>query len=127
MRQEKFSLENLRMLDMGVIGKAFDVEVARVMQDCMDRPLDDKARQVAIVFNITPKPDTSNVGSGAAIDCEHVSVECDITSKVPPRRTKVYEMTPRHDGSAVFHPDEPSDADANLMFDEQAERDDKTR
>lgn len=118
-RQEKFSLENLKMLDFGVIGAAFDAEMQRVVRDCMDRPLDDKPRTVSITFNVTPKPDLSR--ASGVVDCEKVSVECDITSKVPPRRTKIYEMTPKQDGTAVFHPDLPDDADGHTLYDAQNE------
>lgn len=121
-RQEQFKLENLKMLDFGVIGAAFDAEMMRVIKDCSDRPLDDKPRTVSITFNVTPKPDLSR--ANGVVDCEKVSVECDITSKVPPRRTKIYEMTPRQDGTAVFHPDLPDEPDGDTLYDKDAERQD---
>lgn len=113
MRQEQFTLENLRLLDFGKIGAAFNAELERVVKDCMDRPRDDNARKVSITFNLTPEADPTAIEA----DCEAVTVECEITSAVPKRRTKIYRMSPRQDGTLAFHPDIPEEPDGSTLYD----------
>jgi hypothetical protein len=43
MRLEQFTLENLRLLDFGKIGEAFNHELKFATKDCMDRPMDKAA------------------------------------------------------------------------------------
>ena len=43
-----FTLANLRLLDFGKIGVAFDHEMKRIVDDCIERPGEDKARDVTI-------------------------------------------------------------------------------
>ncbi len=112
-RQELFALKNLTLLDNGIIDEAFKREIQHVVKDCEDRPLDKKARTVCIKFELVPVPDTSS----NQVLCEHVVVACDISSSVPKRRTKVYQMKPKQDGSLVFHPDLPDDADGETLYD----------
>ena len=40
----QLTLENLKQLDFGKVGAAFDAELAHVVKDCMDRASDRKAR-----------------------------------------------------------------------------------
>lgn len=114
MPQERFSLENLPHLDFGKVPVAFDAEIKRVIQDCMDRPTDDKPRQVAIVFNIVPVPEST----GSGIVCDEVAMEVEIDSKVPKRRTKVYAMKTKANGDLMFHPDLPDAPDDETLMDE---------
>jgi hypothetical protein len=119
-RHEKLNLQNLILLDFGKIPAAFDTEMSRVVKDCMDRPLDDKARKVAIVFTVRPKSEAVDAGTGA-VDCDRVSVEAEIQSTVPKRRTKVYDMLPKQDGTLMFHPDLAEEPDGSTLYDEDAE------
>lgn len=120
MRQEAFTLDNLRLLDFGKIQEAFNQELQFTVKDCMDRPLDDAARTVSIQFTLKPVPDLS----GVTADCDKVAVACDITSKIPKRKTRVYEMKPKHDGTLTFHPDLPDEPDGSTLYDD---RDDKRK
>lgn len=115
MRQEAFNLENLRLLDFGKIGEAFNHELEFVVKDCMDRPLDDGARTVVIQFTLKPVPDSH----GTTVECDTVDVACDVIGKIPKRKTKVYSMKPRHDGKLAFHPDLPEEPDGSTLYDEE--------
>lgn len=42
MRHEKLTLDNLRLLNGGVVAIAFEREMARIIADCQDRPSLDK-------------------------------------------------------------------------------------
>lgn len=113
MLQEKFSLENLKLLYHGEIEKAFANEVKYVVLDCEDRPLEKKARTVTIQFVFAPEPDTN----GNQVVCDNVNVACDIKSSIPTRKTRVFVMKPKQDGSLAFHPDDPNDPDADMLYD----------
>jgi len=118
MQQEKLTLENLPLLENGIVSTAFDAELKRLVKDCEDRPLDDKPREITLKVKLTPKVDTH----GRSPCCDEVEVECEITGKVPVQRSKVYTMKPKHDGSIVFHPDLPEEPDGLTIHDEIEER-----
>jgi hypothetical protein len=115
----EFSLENLKLLDFGKIGVAFSAEVQRVVKDCLDRPGDENARAVSIKFNFKP---AAEPGSN---DCEQVNVECEITSSVPKRRTKVYQMQPHHNGKLSFNPDLPDEPDQDTLYHGEERKEDE--
>jgi hypothetical protein len=66
-------------------------------------------------FILKPRADIS----GSSIDCDKVLVGCEISSAVPKRQTRVYEMQPTNDGKLGFHPDLPDDANGQTLYDEQ--------
>ncbi len=105
--REQLKLENLAKLDFGKIPAAFDAEVLRCVADCKDRPLDDKPRKVSLTFNLWPKADVDGTG----VVCQDVDVECEVTSTVPKRRTRIYTMRPTHDDKLAFQPDSPENPD----------------
>lgn len=115
-----FSLSNLRLLDFGKIGVAFDHEIERVVKDCLDRPSDDHARTVTIKFSFEPTLDPS----AGMVDCETVAVECEVSSAVPKRRTKVYEMRPHKNGQLSFNPDLPDEPEEETLYHEAERKED---
>lgn len=46
-------------------------------------------------------------------------------SSIPKRKTQVYTMKTKHDNSVFFHPESPEDADANMLYDKDAEEQDR--
>lgn len=114
MNEVPLTLENLKSLDFGKIQAAFEAEREHVVKDCMDRPQDDKAREVSIRFIFKPVVD----GTSRTIDCDSIDVGCEISSKVPKRRTQIYSMKPKQDGSLSFHPDLPMDPEGSTLYDE---------
>ena len=89
-REVQLTLENLKDLDFGKIGVAFNAELAHVTKDCLDRPGDTKARKVAITFILAPTADT--IGNGSPADV--VQVGCEISSSVPKRRSRWERSSP---------------------------------
>ena len=110
---KEFNLESLKELDFGRISAAFDTERERVVKDCQDRPGDGKPRSIAIKFNFYPQSDGSE-----SVDCDEVKVECEITSTVPKRRTKIYTMKPVRDGKLRFNADDPDDPENPTLLDQ---------
>jgi hypothetical protein len=129
-REVPFCLENLRLLDFGLVAEAFLHEQSRVVGDCEDRPGDSKARVVQIKFLYAPKSDTP----GRA-ECDQIEVQVEITSSLPKRVSKVYACQMRQqldeNGKPTvglrFHPDANDDSQARLLFDEQARKEDQAR
>jgi len=115
MKQVQLSLENLKLLDFGVLNEVFAREVQSVVKDCADRPLEKTPRSVNMVFVFKPLVDRTG-GTG---DLEKVEVACDVVTKVPKKKTKVYTMTPKHDGTLVFHPDLPDEPDGSTLYDDE--------
>lgn len=117
MKQEKLCLTNLPHLENGIIEEAFNAELARLVRDCEERPLDKSPRTLQLQVNLKPKPEMSAGG----IICDEVEVECAVTGKIPVQRTKTYVMKPKHDGTIAFHPDLPDEPDGSTIM-EEAER-----
>lgn len=114
MLEVPLTLENLKQLDFGKIIAAFDSEREHVVKDCLDRPQDPKPREVVIRFVFKPITDETS----RTIDCDSIDVGCEISSKVPKRRTQIYSMKPRQDGNLNFHPDLPLDPTGSTLYDD---------
>ena len=113
MNQVVFNLENLVQLDFGKVGLAFNSEVERVVQDCQDRPGDEGQRKVSVTFNFKPKLEPSG-----PLECDRVAVECEVTSSIPKRRTRIYDMMPRRDNKLLFNPDLPLEPEESTLYDD---------
>jgi hypothetical protein len=115
MRQKPLTLDNLRELDFGKIGAAFQAELQHVVKDCQDRPTDDRARSVSIVFKLAPEVDVK----AGVIHADVIEVGCEITSNVPKRRTQIYKMKPQANGTLLFHPELPEEPEGSTLYDEE--------
>lgn len=82
-------------LDGGRIGEAFAQELKRVALDCDDRPTDNKPRKVTLEAVLVPIPQDGALDSVAA--------KFQVTSSVPKRRSKQYNLGFRHGGKLVFN------------------------
>ena len=61
----EMTLEKLKELDFGRVSLAFQQHLARVVDDCMDRPGDGTAREVELRFLI--KPGESQTARGISL------------------------------------------------------------
>jgi hypothetical protein len=107
------TLENLTDLDFGKARNAFDKELRRCVEDCLDRPNDEAARTVTLQLTLKP------VSSGQ--ECEACKGEFEIKSKVPVRRTRSYHFgvktTGQLKGNLYFSEDSPDNFDQATFFD----------
>ena len=110
----KLRLENLVQLDGGIVCRAFDCELGQGVQDCLDRPTDNRPRKVAVVFTIKPKVDVK----AGEVNCEDCLVEAEVASSMPKKRTKSFTMKPKHSGDLCFHPDLADDPDGDTLYDD---------
>jgi hypothetical protein len=114
-----FNLETLKDLDMGKVTKAFEHELKRCVQDCLDRPADSTARTVTLALALKPVPDGEI--------CDTVSGEFEIKGKVPVRRTRVYSFGVKKTGSLMFNVDSPDNVDQKTLLDGMDEPDGKSK
>lgn len=105
----QFTLDNLESLDLGKASIAFNQQIRRVAEDCIDRPGDGNARKVNL--EILVKPVTEADGT-----CERVKLQIQVTSKVPSYRTRVYDLGLRKNGMLVFSEDSPDNFDQATLF-----------
>lgn len=84
----QLDLENLKVLDDGRLAAAFEQELRHVVLDLMDRPGDDRERSVTWKVKLKPVCDEDG-------HCERVNVQVDIGSKLPSRKSRVYDMQAR--------------------------------
>lgn len=115
----KLDLENLKVLDDGRLEAAFAQELRHVVLDLMDRPADDRCREVS--FKVKFKPIVDDCG-----DCEAVQVQVDIGSKLPSRKSRVYDMRARKSTTGpmlVFNEDSLDDMDQTTIFDQESDPD----
>ncbi len=111
----KLGLDALMLLDKGVLAVVFEREVAHVVRDCDDRPLDDRPRKISIEFSFIPVVDKSGTGT---VGLESVVVDAQIQSSLPKRRSKQFHMTAHQDGSLSFHPELPEDPEGDALYDQ---------
>jgi hypothetical protein len=89
MALKKLTVETLHELDFGSIGIAFEKHLARVVQDCIDRPGDKRARTVLLEMKVVPVVEIR----GSTIDCEGAKGTFKLKSKVPSVMTAVWYST----------------------------------
>lgn len=56
MAVQEFKLQNLPLVNGGMLAAAFDQLIERCAQDCEDRPAHDKARKVVLTVEFSPTP-----------------------------------------------------------------------
>lgn len=104
------TLENLENLDLGKASAAFNLQIRRIAEDCLDRPGDGNARKVTL--EVVAKPVTNDDGSA-----DRVKLQIQVTSKIPSYRTRVYDLGLRKNGVLVFSEESPENFDQTTMFD----------
>lgn len=100
--KRKLSLSTLPELDSGIVNEAFTKALERCEADCRDRPGDDKPRKVTLVVEMTPVRDQRG-------RLDSINVGVDVSDAIPKRRSKLFNMLPRHDG-LMFDELSPDDA-----------------
>lgn len=100
MGKMKLGLDTLNQIDMGKIKAAFDHELKHVVKDALDRPGDSTPRVVQLSMSVVPDVDSQGVA-------ETVTCEFNVKSKVPPRRSKKYQLQASANGTVMVNPESP--------------------
>lgn len=104
------SLANLKDLDYGKLNVAFQQHLARAVCDCLDRCGDTRPRQISMTFSLEPVTDAEG-------SCDEVSLECQVSSKVPSHRSKTFACRPNTKGHLTFDVDCHDDVDQGTLSD----------
>jgi hypothetical protein len=102
------SFENLESLDDGRQAAAFKRHMARVAQDCIDRPGDSTARVITLKLSIKPV-----IGQDG--QCERCFMEMEQKSSIPVYRSRPFEMDVTK-GGLRFNKDFPDTIDQPPLF-----------
>lgn len=117
MALQKITLESLTRFDMGKVAAAFDAELETVVADLRDRPMDGSRRTVTLTVELIPQPE-SQTG-----DCETAAVGFSVSSRVPKRKTRIYEMGVRKNSTLVANDLSPDNVKQATIDDEIARKD----
>lgn len=101
----QLSLADVGSLDDGKIHLMFAAELKRCIQDCLNRPGEEKPRKVNLIMELAPIQD-EDLG-----DCRSLKMATDVKSTLPPRRTKQYELGVTKTGQAFFTVEEEDEFD----------------
>ncbi|MCP4549652.1 MAG: hypothetical protein GY835_24620 [bacterium] len=108
---QDLSLENLPAFADGAAQAAWAAALEAIVSDCIDRPGNDKAREVVMTTYVTPRP--PDAGGGLFAD-----VEFKITTRTPPFKTFPVMARATHSNQLMFsemspdHPDQMTIDDA---------------
>lgn len=95
------TLEQLAKIDNGKVAAVFQQELRRVVNDCVDRPTDNKPRKVNMTVSVAPQ-ESDGV-------CATVEMEVVVKSSVPDRRTRPYQLEVHARGDVMLNDASPDD------------------
>lgn len=113
MAVKQLTLKSLEELGGGKVSKAFLQHIARIVQDCIDRPKDKKPRTVTMEFECVPVLTQDS----KVMECEGVSGDFRIKSKVPQHRSKTFEFRCNNQGQLSFSTESPESFDQATLDD----------
>ena len=107
-------LENISELEGGRVVIAFNQQLTRLVQDCLNRSSDQRPRTISLDMTMVPE-----VEDGV---CAGIKAEFEITAKEPTRRSKTYSLEVHQSGKIIVtdRPDrapEPTFAELNAAMD----------
>lgn len=82
MGKENLTLENIHLIDEGVVSEEWMHKLNQIRADISDRPMLMKPRTITLEMELTPSADSTMA----------VDVRFKIKNKVPPSGSRVYEM-----------------------------------
>ena len=96
MRVHVEKIADLSLVENGAFAHQFDIELARILDDCRERPSLDAARKLTIEIRLEPE-----VGDSGALDAIHT--EFAVQGKLPAQKSRMYAMVP--DGKGLAYND----------------------
>jgi hypothetical protein len=122
---KQFNLAALHDIDDGKAAKAFDRLLARMIEDCNDRPSEKKPRKVTIQVDIIPVAEADGT-------CDNVDIIIRTKAVAPPMQSRSLSLGLRGSKTAVYNEDRLDDIDQPSLFenseddDEEDDEDDKS-
>lgn len=115
MALQKLNLNSIKRLHDGRIAIAFQRQVERVVQDCLDRPGDGTARKVTLEFHFKPIPAADSLGGDGL--CDRVEGYVEIKSKVPVLRSAPCDFRANTKGELIFNTNSTANFDQRTIDD----------
>jgi hypothetical protein len=117
MSEELFALsaETLVKLDLGRQAAAFDRAVRMAVQDCLDRPSDDRPRKITLQLAIKPVKQVID----NTISCEGATGVCQIRYRQPDWESDTLDFGVRTNGLLVFGADPKNHRQSMMDFEEE--------
>jgi len=108
-----FELATLNQLDHNRVGLAVNRLIKQAIQDCLDRPGDDRARKVTLQINLTPISQTLD----NSISCEGAKAVAQAKLSLPNYETQVLDLGVKQGGHAYFSAESPTNHRQATFFD----------
>lgn len=119
-----FTLANIHTLDKERYGKAVDLLIKKAIEDCLDRPGDDRPRKLTMQMSFVPV----TAAEGRTIECEGAKVVGQAKLAIPNFETKVVDIGVKSTGHGYFNEANPEDhRQGTLPFPDPDSHDDPPR
>ena len=99
----ELTAETLARLDKGKYAATLEAALKRAVQDCIDRPTDDRNRKVVVQFDLAPITDIDE----QIVTCEGVKAKYQVKVTNPNWESKTLDFGVRRNGTLVFNADVP--------------------
>lgn len=97
------SAETLARLDRGKYKATLEAAFQRAVQDCIDRPTDDRTRKVTVQFDLVPVCDMDD----KIVCCDGIKAKYQVKAVMPNWESKPLDFGVQRDGTLVFNEDAP--------------------
>lgn len=112
---KQLTVANLQELDRGLPAIAINQALRQAVKDCLDRPGNDKKREVSISIQVWPELDKQT----AVLDVVNITI--DVKTRTPAQTSAVYRMLTTKDGVPLFQPASPLDPRQEAFFNASGE------
>ena len=99
----KLSADTLGLLDRGKCKATLEAALQRTVQDCIDRPSDDRKRKVTLQFDLAPVCEVDD----KIVYCDGVKATYQVKATMPNWESRPLDFGVQRDGSLVFNEESP--------------------
>jgi len=110
--------ETLHQLDRGKFSATLEAALQRVVQDCIDRPTDDRTRKVIVQFDVVPTYEEED----RVVYCDGAKAKYQVRARLPDWESKQLDFGVQRDGKLLFNEDAPDNHRQSTMEFEDADQ-----
>jgi len=112
---KELTLQNIEALDFGKAARAFQLALRRAVDDCNDRPADNRARKITFQLELKPVKEIE----GNCISCAGARGTFQVRCKIPDYQTEEVDFGVKSNGIIYFSEESPKDhRQSTMAFDE---------
>lgn len=112
----KLQAASLAKLDRGTLAVAIEQALQTTAKDCLDRPTDDRARNVVVTISLKPKAEYDE--ELKTMQVTGVEGQYKVKCNVPDRESKPLDFGLRDDGTLIFNENVPENHRQPSIFSE---------